>query len=191
MTRLGNVALRQHTLSGLVEDVAENLAAQTGGIAHVAVMQKTSGVWLYTTSNVDLEGWDPKIGLEFDLHSTAYGQAILAGMSTDDLAEFLSEASLEAHTDRTLATPTELTERLETIRDVGFAYSAGEFVPNITSVAAPITSDTGNEIIGAIGITNKDSEIGDPYRYMKARRFYEETPRLILRAARIASDRLE
>lgn len=187
MARLGNLSLRQHRLSGVVEKVADDLAAETGAAAHVAVEEGDRLVWLYRSSNGGPDGLETDVGREAHMHATAYGQAILAYMPESDVDAVVADADLAAETDRTITDPADLTERLATIRDLGFAYSAEEFREGASSIAAPIF-DESDTVVGAIGITDDHDRIDNPYKHTKARRFSDELPGRVQKAARIAGD---
>jgi DNA-binding IclR family transcriptional regulator len=188
MARLGDLALGQHRLTGVVEAPADSLASETGATAHVAVKEGDDLVWLYRSEGDGPAGPGGDVGAETAIHSSAYGQAILAHLPTDTVDELVS-GDLRAVTDGTITDPDALRERLETIRDVGFAYSVEEFREGSSSIAAPIFDGAG-EVVGAIGITDDRDRIDDPYKHTKARRFSEERPGRVQKAARIAGDRL-
>ncbi|MFC6613598.1 IclR family transcriptional regulator [Halopenitus salinus] len=190
IAHLGNMAVRQHRLGGMVEQVADDLAADTGRIAQVAVMEAGEGVWLYSSGHAELEEWSTEVGTGFDLHATAYGQAILAYLSEETADEWITAHDLRSHTERTPTSRDALEEQLSTVREHRFAYSSDEFVPGITTLAAPILGEKERTIIGAIGITDHTDRIDDPYRHTKAKRFSDEPRKLVQRAARLTSDRL-
>ncbi|WP_101296894.1 IclR family transcriptional regulator [Halegenticoccus soli] len=187
--RLGQRALEQHELSGIVERTADELAADTGMVAHVAVPEEGKAVCLYRTGEDESEP-NVRVGQASDLHCTAFGQAILAWISDTALDDLIETHGLSRYTDRTLTTKTNLSDRLKTVRDLGLAYSAEERVDGVSSVAAPILDQSTTHVVGAIGVTASHDEIENPYKHIKARRFSDELPEQVQRAARIVSDRL-
>lgn len=188
--RLGNLALQNHRLSGLVEKPAENLSTELGASAHVAVREGNQLVWLYRESPEDVSGLQTNVGTGTDMHCTAYGQAILAYSPPEVVDRIVEEYGLPGVTDETITERDALDDRLATIRDLGFAYSAEEYQEEVSSVAAPIINEANDTAVGAIGITDSHDRINDPYKHTKARRFSDKLPGLVQQAARIASDNL-
>lgn len=190
MAHLGNLALRKHRLTGIVEKIADGLAADTDAVAHVAVKERNKLVWLYRSEDSHIEDLPTTVGNQVELHCTAYGQAILAHLPEESVASVLAECSLPAHTENTLTDRDTLEDRLSKVRQLGFAYSSGEFVDGIASIASPIISDE-DGVIGAIGVTTLDNQIENPYMHTKARRFSDELPGKIRDTARIVGDHLD
>ena len=189
IARLGDLALQNHGLSGLVEPVVKDLAEEGGAVAHVGVPEGDKLVWLYRSSNNDAEELSTNAFTETHIHCTAYGQAILAYSPDDVVDDLIAAHGLPELTEKTLSDRDALDERLATIRDLGFAYSAEEYREGISSIAAPII-DEDDEIVGAIGITDAHDRVDNPYKHAKARRFSDERPGLVQQAARIAGDKL-
>lgn len=189
MARLGNLALRQHQLTGIVEKMTDDLAMETDAVAYVAVREGNKLVWLYQSSNNDLDGLSTDIGKETHIHCTAYGQAILAYTPSDTIETVINNSGLPAVTEKTLTDRDTFEDRLVTIRQLGFAYSPEEYQAGLSSIAAPIL-DESNDAVGAIGITDSHSRIDNPYKHAKARRFSDELPGRVQKAARIASNRV-
>lgn len=189
MARLGNLALQKHRLSGIVEKPADRLAVDTDAVAHVAVKQGDKLVWLYRTENPHIEGLPTALGEQAELHCTAYGQAIIAYLPGDEIESLVSKGDLPARTEHTITDRDDLEDRLSTVRQVGFAYSTEEFEEGIASIASPLF-DEADGVIGAIGITDVDDRIEDPYLHAKARRHSDEVPSRIKDAARVITDKL-
>lgn len=185
--RLGNLAIEDHRLSGDVEKTVDNLAAETGGVAHVAVMEGNRLVWFYRSAD-DRADVPTAVGMDTFVHASAYGQAILA-FSPDETVDAVLEADgLPEVTSHTLTDREALEERLATARELGFAYSAQEFRKGISSIAAPIVDESVDEVVGAIGVTDDHERIDNPYKHTKARRFSDELPGQVQQSARIVSE---
>lgn len=188
MTHLGDLARQQHDLSGVVEEAADNLARKADADACVAVKERNKLVWLYRATNRALPEFTATSGRETTIHSTAYGQAILAYTPPETVDEIVESQGLPAETERTLTTREELDQRLSMVRELGVAYSSEEHTVGISSIAAPILDESTDEVLGAIGISNYHDEIHDPYKHPKAQRFSDELPGLVKQTAQIASN---
>lgn len=187
MAHLGDLALQKHRLTGIVENTAEHLASDTGGVAHVAVEEGDELVWLYRSENPHIDDLPTDVGVQFDFHSSAYGHAILAFLPEDAFESIVENCSFSAHTDHTITDRDELESRLSTVRQLGFAYTSQEFAEGTASIASPIVNDE-DEVLGAIGITDLDNRIEDPYMHTKARRFSDELPGSVKDAARVVGE---
>lgn len=187
MARLGNLSLDRHCLSGIVQEPANELAKETDAVAHVAVQEGNDLVWLYRSSTDERDNLPTDIGTGTMMHCTAYGQAILAHMPPETVLELVDD--LPSKTQHTLTDQDELRERLKTVRELGFAYSSQEFQEGISSIAAPILNEN-EEVVGSIGITDAQEQVNDPYKHTKARRFSDELPELVQKAAWITGHRL-
>jgi DNA-binding IclR family transcriptional regulator len=86
---------------------------------------------------------------------------------------------MERFTDRTLADPDAVRERLRDIRRRGFAWAIEEFDDGISSIAAPI-ADASGEVIAAVHVH------GPSYRFPTAEAESGLPQVLLAGAARIA-----
>lgn len=188
MSRLGEEAKRNHPLHGVVDGAAGDLAEETGMPAFVGVEEGGKLVCLSRSDDENVPGMDVAVGREFDMHALAHGQAILSSMDADEVADLIERRGLAAHTDATIDDEALLSERLETVRDLGFAYSPGEYAAGVSTIAAPVVSRATDEVVGAIGVAAESDRIDDPYKQAKARRFSDELPEQVRRAARILGD---
>ncbi|WP_228546247.1 IclR family transcriptional regulator [Halegenticoccus tardaugens] len=185
----GQRAVDQHELIGVAERTADGLAAETDLTALVAVPEEGMTVCLYRTGRDDFDR-GMHVGEESDLHCTAFGQAILSWSSDVTVDNLINQHGLSRHTNQTLTDREILHDRLETVRNLGFAYSAEEYVDGTSSVAAPILDRLTDRVVGAIGVMASTDKIENPYKHTKARRFSDELPEQVQRAARIVSDKL-
>ena len=81
-------------------------------------------------------------------YASAPGRAILAHLDATHLDEFLTNATLEARTDRTETSPARLREILDEVRRVGYAVVVDELEYGITGLAVPLFD--GPKVIGAV-----------------------------------------
>lgn len=185
---LGANARQQHELFDVVEPKTGELAAETGAVAHAAVEDGEKAIYLSRAT--DGRDVDTYVGMETDLHCTAYGKAILAHLPSEPLDRILGQGKLPRRTDRTVTRRDELERQLETIRDIGIAYADEEFVEGTSSIAAPILSGSGDRIYGAIGVSDTPDRITDPRKHVKARRHSGEFSQFVERTARIVGEKM-
>lgn len=83
------------------------------------------------------------IGTRFVLHSSSAGKAVLAALPDDEREDFLSHTKLEARTENTVKSMTELRRQLAKAGREGVAYSHGEHVPGVSAIAVPVRRPDG------------------------------------------------
>jgi DNA-binding IclR family transcriptional regulator len=118
-------------------------------------------------------------GARAPLHAVSSGQVLLAFRTPAAIERYL-ERPMERFTDRTLADPDAVRERLRDIRRRGFAWAIEEFDDGISSIAAPIADGSG-EVIAAVHVH------GPSYRFPTEAAESELPPVLLAGAARIAA----
>jgi DNA-binding IclR family transcriptional regulator len=190
MAHFGERAKRHQPLHGATGDVVENLAEETGLPAFVGVREGDKLVCFSRSSTDFVDGLSMHVGREYGLHCLAHGQAVLSCLDESVVREIEATHGLVEHTDETLTDVEALLDRLETVEEVGIAYSAGEYDARVSTVAAPVVSESMGRVVGAIGIAGPTDRIDDPYKQAKARRFSDESPEQIRRAAQILSNHL-
>lgn len=188
LVTLGAHARQQHELFDVVELKTQDLAAETGAVAHTVVEDGDEGVFL--SRSVGDRDVETHIGMRTNLHCTAYGKAILAHLPSESVDRILGEGDLPRRTAHTVTDREELAEQLETIRDISLAYADEEFDEGMSSIAAPIVYGNTGEVYGAIGVSDTPDRIPDPRKHRKARRFSGQVPELVERTARIVSERI-
>jgi DNA-binding IclR family transcriptional regulator len=82
------------------------------------------------------------VGSSFPLHSTANGKAILAELSSDELARLLP-GRLKRHTEHTITDPAELMAELARIRETGVAFDREEQTIGISAAGVALRAPSG------------------------------------------------
>jgi len=118
-------------------------------------------------------------GESLPMHSVPSGMAILAHMSEAALETYLSKPP-EQLTPNTLIDPDAIRERLDAIRQLGYAWGFEEGVDGINSLAAPIIGPDGLAV-AAIHVH------GPAYRFPNPDRTHDLGSRLIEAADGVAS----
>jgi DNA-binding IclR family transcriptional regulator len=126
------------------------LAEQIGEAAHTAVAFGGKALMI---DDVEAEGSMLRVvgqtGRMIPLHCTAVGKGLLA------FAELPLPDELSRWTERTIVTPEQLQQHLETVRAQGYAFDDEEYEPGIRCLAAPVFNFMGLAIavIGVSGPT--------------------------------------
>lgn len=91
------------------------------------------------------------IGTRLPAYATAPGRAILANLPSSDLNDILERSSFAAITPYTVSDRKELEERLEQVRERGFAIANQEAMLGDISTAAPVFGYD-NKVVAAVNI---------------------------------------
>jgi IclR family pca regulon transcriptional regulator len=135
---LNSLQLRRIALSHLHELHQELQGTVSLGVrdgTEVVLVERSFGPWVPTG------GFD--VGQRLPMHATATGLAILAFLPPGELEPLIHQLHLTAYTARTLRSQEALRQRLEDVRQSGFAISDEELLVGLRSIAVPIRDESG------------------------------------------------
>lgn len=93
-----------------------------------------------------------RLGMRLPLYAGSAGKVILAYLPADRQEQILGPATLQPFTRHTITDPAALRIELAKIRDLGYAFSHGEWIEDASGVAAPIFGPD-REVTGALTIS--------------------------------------
>jgi DNA-binding IclR family transcriptional regulator len=186
---LGGRALEQRGFPDVVATEVDRLANQAGQTAMVAVEECGKSVTVYRAWPDEGESFDCRLGAEYNLHTTAFGKAILAHLDDEDVDAIVDHHGLPERTDSTVTDRATLEEQRETTRTEEIAFDDGERVEGVRSIAAPVLRE-GGAVYGAVGIVGPAAELDNPYGHTKAKRFEESPSNIVKRFAHIIRNKL-
>lgn len=155
------------------------LSEEIGEAAGLGIMQGRDIYYLdhaEPEADVMVRDWTGEV---LPMHSVPSGMAILAHLPTKEIAAYLAKP-IEPVTPHTLVDPEAIEERLEAVRNLGYAWGYEEGVDGINSLAAPIISADG-EVVAAVHVH------GPAYRFPNPDRTHDLGTRLIEAAAGIVA----
>lgn len=155
----------------------EELAEETGDWANLMAEENGQGVYVDFTRGERAVELDIYPGKRVYLHATALGKSILAHKSEPEVRDAIDQHGLPALTEDTVTDEAELFDRLETIRERGYAYDREERLQGLKCVAAPIVIND-NHVVGAVSVSG-------PTTRMKGERFEDEIPEMVTNAANV------
>lgn len=155
----------------------DELATETGEVANLATMEFDHGVYLYRSRGDRAVSLATYAGMDFHLHCTALGKAILASLPREEVRSIIETGGLPAETEQTITDPEDLYEELQTVREQGYSTDKEEITPGLRCVAAPITDGEGT-VLGSISVAG-------PTNRMRGTRFEDELPTLLMNAANV------
>lgn len=157
--------LAQHIVSrfgnfDIIRSEVDSLAEETGEVAQFATRERGEIVYLYKSKGENAIKTGSFMGKREDLHSTGMGKAILSTLPTDELDEIVSKQGLPRKTENTATTREELLERLDEVRERGYAIDDEENVVGLRCAAVPVMASV-DENLGAVSVTGPASRITD------------------------------
>lgn len=138
------------------------LSEEIGEAAGLGIMQERNIYYLdhaEPEADVMVRDWTGEV---LPMHSVPSGMAILAHLPDDELEAYLAEPA-EAVTPNTLVDPDAIRERLDAVRNLGYAWGYEEGVDGINSLAAPIIGSDG-EVIAAVHVHGPAFRFPNPDR---------------------------
>ncbi len=163
---LGSYADRWKELRKAADRAIPELCKTTGLLVFVGVIEsdKLFCISLRRENEID----PPSQKWADELHSTASGRLLLAGLSPEERKKLLAR-TLRKKTRKTITDPDQLERICATIRKQGFAEIHGESVDQIHSIAVPIRNRDG-EIIAALALSGDKTEWNKTSRKEKLER---------------------
>jgi IclR family transcriptional regulator, KDG regulon repressor len=145
-------ALDEVEMVSLATPILEDLSRETGESAHFSVRLGDAVVVLARTGGKGAFQLIDRAGAVRPAHCTALGKIMLAGLSPDQLEQFLTRTELKAHTPKSITSAELLRREIADVRRAGLAVDDGEFDVELRCAAVPVRDFSG-QVIGAIGIS--------------------------------------
>jgi IclR family transcriptional regulator, KDG regulon repressor len=174
---LGSGAQSEIELVSVGNQVLEELAAETGECAHLAVLSGRNIVTLAKAAGTGALQIKDRIGIVRPAHATALGKVLLAVLPDDDLDRLLRREELQRYTPRTVVKPEQLLREIEEVRRTGIAFDDREFDLEMRCTAAAVRDNAGM-IAAAIGISSPIWRLSMQGLEEKSRRVSEAAKRL-------------
>jgi DNA-binding IclR family transcriptional regulator len=115
----------------------EDLRAEIGYTIHYARRDDAHIIYLASRESRDSVRTVSRVGRRLPVHLTALGQALLAGLTDDEVDQILP-ADLEAYTSHTITDRAGLHAELDAVRNRGWAFESEQGTEKIACVAAAV-----------------------------------------------------
>lgn len=129
----------------------ENLSSISGENASLSVFDGKSALCMASFDSSDSLKATINIGERVPLHAGALSRTLLAYLPNTMQERIINDPNLEIFTENTKTDPDVLMESLQSVKELGYAYSVSEAVPGVASLAAPIR-DFRSKVVGAVAI---------------------------------------
>ena len=155
---IGAVYLDSMDIPTITRTKLDELAASTRGSVSLMVLSGT-GVVVVARASARTEPlyMAVHVGKRLPAHAVATGKVLLAGLSSEKLAAYFTQAKLESLTDRTITDRSKLVEQLEAARRDGYATAEEEIAPGAATIAVPVHDGSGN-VVAALGVCSHVQE---------------------------------
>lgn len=148
---LGGYTRKQMDLYRAARPEVNQLARESGELVNLLTESQGMGVYLYRAKGDRAVDLNTHTGFRANLHSTALGKCLLANMGDDRVDEIIDEHGLPPATENTITDREVLYDRLEEVREQGYAVDDAERLEGLRCVAAPV-EDT-QTVLGAISVS--------------------------------------
>ncbi|MFB6108575.1 MAG: IclR family transcriptional regulator [Haloplanus sp.] len=172
---IGGRAQNQHSIFNIAQPTVDELADETGERAQFVREEDGRGYYLHIASGKQGVRAHSRLGKRLYLHSTASGKAILSQLPEERVDAIIDRWGLVGSTENTVGDREELDERLDAVRERGYAINDEEHVKGLRGIAAPVMRDDG-EVLGSLSV-------GGPSHRISDERLHSELANQILGAA--------
>ncbi|RQG96517.1 IclR family transcriptional regulator [Natrarchaeobius chitinivorans] len=139
----------------------DELAQETGEIVDLGVEEDGQRVLIYKSEGKEGIYDNPPIGEYTNMHWTALGKVLLAQQSDERVKQIVSQHGLPQATEYTITKESTLFDRLDEIRERGFAIEDEERRLGVKGIAAPILDQSSEEAPGALSISGPKNRFHD------------------------------
>lgn len=136
LQRVGEAAAR--ATASWAEPVLSTVVAGTGETANLAVREGDGVVYLAQVPSPHSMRMFTEVGRRVEVHCTAVGKALVAGMDDDEIRAMVARAGMRRYTDSTLVEPDALLEEIARVRRLGYATDESEQEEGVRCVALAV-----------------------------------------------------
>jgi IclR family transcriptional regulator, pca regulon regulatory protein len=99
------------------------------------------------------------VGTRFPAYAASMGRVLLAALSPAELEKYLTDATFEAFTERTVTDPDQLRDIIAQVRRDGYSIVDQELEEGLRAIAAPI-HDSSGAVTASINVSAHASRMG-------------------------------
>lgn len=137
--------------------------------AYLGVLRDRSVIYLEALQSRGPIAITSAPGTRGELHATAFGKALLADLSDEEVAAQLGSEPYVSKTPKTKTTFAQVIQDIREVRRLGYAISDGENLPSVFAVGAVIRDRTGRAVAAISGaLPRSDMQDRDRERLREA-----------------------
>lgn len=149
---LGQTASRNLDILRAVRPHVKWLSSQSSMTTQFGILEKTEVIYLSKITSHEGIAVESQVGARMPAHATALGKAMLSLLPDEVLEKSYESVVFEKFTPNTIASTSELRDRLNEIRDKKFAEDHEEFTKGVFCLSVPVPA-LREDTIGAISIS--------------------------------------
>jgi IclR family transcriptional regulator, pca regulon regulatory protein len=149
---LGYAYLSGLALPEVAEPHLEDLSAKLHESSSISVLDGHYIVYVARVATKRIMTVAISVGTRFPAYAASMGRVLLAGLSPEELDQYLAEARFEAFTERTVIDPDRLREIVAQVRRDGYSIIDQELEDGLRAIAAPIRDSSG-AVTAAINVS--------------------------------------
>ncbi|MBC7517492.1 MAG: IclR family transcriptional regulator [Microbacteriaceae bacterium] len=159
LDRLGVSLHRQIAVPAAVRSEIARLHGVARTAGYFAVYRGADVVVTYVVDSPEHPRLTPlRFGFHEAAHATAFGKIMLAGMSPEQVTQYLEVHGMPRLTETTMTSRADLDQQLVAVSHFGVAWEREEFVPGMTCAAVGVRNTAGM-IVGAVAISAPSTQI--------------------------------
>ncbi|MEO6966038.1 MAG: IclR family transcriptional regulator [Acidobacteriaceae bacterium] len=155
---LASMSMVELRLSKLAKPYLRQIADEFDLTVTMTTLRGPESITIATAASSHVGSGGAWIGHHADLHCTAQGKALIAGLSDDELDELFRGREFARYTPKTIRSLSALKAHLVGVRMSGFSINDEELLPGILGVGAPILDFMG-ATVAAISFRGSSEQI--------------------------------
>jgi len=155
---LGYAYLSGLALPEVAQPHLEALSAKLHESSSISVLDRYDIVYIARVATKRIMTVAISVGTRFPAYAASMGRVLLAGLSEDELDKYLTEATFEAFTERTVTDPDRLRDIVHEVAKEGYALVDQELEDGLRAIAAPI-HDSSGRVTAAINVSTHASRL--------------------------------
>jgi DNA-binding IclR family transcriptional regulator len=134
----GNVALSRIDIKTVAHPHLLRMALETKQSYYLAILDHYEVIIVDRADTPEIWTMVARLGQRSPVHATASGQVLISDLRPDVLQKIIKRSGLKKYTSRTITSFKELKERLQQVKERGYAIADAEYKPDLCVVAVPI-----------------------------------------------------
>ncbi|MFJ6114589.1 IclR family transcriptional regulator [Agrococcus sediminis] len=158
LVALGTLARARNDVTEIVMPSLNALVEATGETGHLAVLRGED-----TTTVGVVDGWHTVrmhsyVGKTAPAYVSSMGKALLAGLTSEQVRELISDEDIEPRTEKTVRDVDALERQLQELRETGYGLDDEELEIGLRCIAAPIFAPDG-QVDASISISGPSQRV--------------------------------
>lgn len=138
-------------LNRIAKPFLEDMCFDTGETSLLGILNDDAVLYLTKVESKYNVRFHERLGKMTPLYCTALGKVLLAGMSDEELYDYLAKEKLIPYTNNTIVDPIKLKEHIKLTRERGYSEVLSEYEQDIHALGCPVFDHDG-KVIAAVSI---------------------------------------